>query len=284
MREIKKIRNLKYHKKGYMALELLVSGAFEMAPALKGTDTFDWQKKEMVWLSPEEKMLILNFISANEKRWNPQGKLQPLVHKESMVPKTIYISTQVYKEKYQLKITVMPPKDNADGRKALNMSLDWYQVIGFKLWLEESLRLDVRGRLEDVVEAYALYRKSTTEKEKVIRRLPKTLSQGDLYKWDDNTTVICSGRLYDPAHCIWTYCFKPNTPRQVQNNDNSNPQAMNSITEDQLNKITEYIGTNDTKREALINFARNFMKRKTITKLEEFSSEAAKLIIDNNKL
>ena len=205
-REIKKKNNFKYHKKKFACMELVLDGLIEIAPSLSGSDKFDWKNKEMVKFSADEKMKIINFIQKNERKFIADDKLEPLPHMESSQPKTIYINTQVYKDKSQLRIVVQPPKDS--GRKQLSMSLDWYQVLGYKMWLEESLRQDIRGRLEDTVEAYAYLKGVGEDNEKVIRRIPKHMNKGDLYKWDEILIVECTGKLYDPFGCIWTYCFE----------------------------------------------------------------------------
>ncbi len=251
-REIKTKRNFKYHKKGFMSTELMLDGLLEMAPALRNSQEFDWENKEMVYFSREEKMKIINFIQRNERRFTDGDKLEPLAHLESKQPKTIHFNTQIYKDKHQLRIFIQVPKES--GRKNLNMSLDWYQVVGFKLWLEESLRKDVRGRMEDTLEAYAVLKGDGADEDKVVRRIPRQLQKGDLYKWDELLTVECTGRMYDSAGGIWTYYFEVQRKEQKKNASNQGGSTP-GVEEEGVKSLTtprRYLETLNKKHSNLI--------------------------------
>lgn len=203
-KELKGKNNFKYHKKGYMAMELSLNGILEIAPGVKGKDTFLWDKKEVVSFSPEEKMKVINFISKNERKFTDGDKIEPLQHMQSTRPKTIFISVQIYNGKHQLQIYIKPK----DEKAGLRMSLDWSQVIGFKMWFEESLKRDLVGRRGDMIEGYAILSGVGEKKIKTTRWFPKELQQNDLYMWDEVTVTKCMGRLYDPYTTNWTYCFE----------------------------------------------------------------------------
>lgn len=204
-REIRAKKNFKFYKKGYMAIELTES-LLEIAPGVRGEDTFLWDQKEVVYFSAEEKMQMISFII---KPFTDGEKMEPLYHMESASPKTIFIEKQIYnnkktnKNEKQIKISVCPKEG-----KTLMMSLGWGQVIGFKMWLEECLRNDIKGRREDLRESYVYLSGVEDKPIKATRHLPKELNVGDLYMWNEVTRTICTGRLYDSYSNTWTICFE----------------------------------------------------------------------------
>lgn len=201
-REIRAKKSFKFHKKGYMAMEL-TENLMEIAPGVKGQDTFLWDKKLVTYFSSEEKMRMISFIDKNNRKFIDGDKMEPMPHMESTSPKTIFLNVQLYNKKAQLKIFVQPKEG-----KGLIMSLDWGQVTGFRLWLEECLKKDIIGRNGNKIEAY-LYLSGVEDKPiKTARFVPKELGKGDLYMWDEVTKCECTGRLYDPYESIWTLCFK----------------------------------------------------------------------------